>query len=132
MHGVVRCRPAHRRRQRPRQHTRRGICRAALRAVTAARLYLSGAIPNLVKAAESCGSNVQYVRAAIVLLRSENSGLLGRVLRGHESLLAAASQVQRLVDLVAAYRAADEKDHIAFARAAGPDRLFDEVVAAVS
>jgi hypothetical protein len=132
MHGVVRCRPAHRRRQRPRQHMRHGICAAALRAITAARLYLSGAIPNLVKAAESCGSNVDYVRAAIVVLRSENSVLLDHVLRGHVPLLAAASQVRRLVDLLAAYRAADAKDHVASFRVLGPDRVFDEVVQAVS
>jgi hypothetical protein len=81
--------------------------------------------------AESCGSNVHYVRAAILLRRSENSVLLDRVLRGHVSLLAAASQVQRFVDLIAAYRAADVKDHIASFRALGPERLFDEIVQAV-
>jgi hypothetical protein len=111
---------------------RRGVCAAALHAVTAARLYVSGTIPNLIKAAESCGANVHYVRAAIVLLRSENSALLDHVLHGHVSILAAAGQVERLVDLITAYRAADENDHIAFARAAGPDRLFDEALQAVS
>jgi hypothetical protein len=139
MHGLIRpvrgrrrlFRSAQRRRQSPHQHMRHGVCAAALRAVTAARLYLSGTIPNLVEAAESCGSNVAYVRAAIVLLRSENSTLLDRVLRGHVPLLAAASQVERLVNLIAAYRAADVKDHVAFARAAGPERLFDELVQAV-
>jgi hypothetical protein len=69
---------------------------AALRAITAGRLYLAGTIPNLLEAAESCGSNVQYVRAAIVVLKSENSTLLEHVLRGHFPLLAAASQVERL------------------------------------
>jgi hypothetical protein len=111
---------------------RHGVRAAALRAVTAARLYLSGQIPNLVKAAESCGSNVTYLCAAIVVLRSENSVLLDRVLRGHIPLLAAANQVRRVVDLVAAYQTANEQDHVAFARAAGPERLFDEVVQAVS
>src|SRR6266436_1789430 len=130
MHGLFR--PARSRRQSPRQHMRHGVCAAALRASTAARLYLSQTIPNLVKAAESCGSNVNYVRAAIVLLRSENSVLLDRVFRGHVPLLAAASQVERLVKLIAAYRKTDEKDHVAFARAAGPERLFDELVQAVN
>jgi hypothetical protein len=111
---------------------RYGVRAAALRAITAARLHLSGAIPNLLKAAESCGSNVKYVCAAIILLRSENSVLLDRVLRGHVSILAAASQVRRLVELIAAYRATNEKDHITFARAAGPDRLFEEIVQAVA
>jgi hypothetical protein len=93
-------------------------------------LYLSGQIPNLLKAAESCGSNTKYVIAAIILLRSENSVLLDRVLRGHVSITAAASQVRRLVDLVAAYRAADVNDHVASFRALGPDRVFDELVMA--
>jgi hypothetical protein len=118
--------------RRRRRYMRHGMCAAALRAVTAAQLYLADTIPDLLKAAESCGSNVHYVRAAIILLRSENSVLLDRVLHGHIPLLAAANQVRRFVDLVAAYQAADEKDHVAFARAAGPERLFDEVVQAVS
>jgi hypothetical protein len=110
---------------------RHGVCAAALRAITAARLYASGTIPNLIRAAESCGSNVRYIRAAIVLLRSEDFVLLDRVLRGHVPLLAAASQVQRFVDLVAAYQAADVKDHVDSFRVLGPERVFDEAVQAV-
>jgi hypothetical protein len=82
------------------------------------------------KASESCGSTPKYVVAAIILLRSENAVLLDRVLRGHVSILAAASQVRRLVELIAAYKAADAKDHITTFRMLGPDRVFDEVVAA--
>jgi hypothetical protein len=111
---------------------RHGVCAAALRAITAARLYLSGQIPNLHKAAESCGSNVKYVLAAIVVLRSENSVLLDRVLRGHVPLLAAASQVRRLVELLDAYKATNEKDHVTCFRTAGPDRVFEEVVQAAA
>jgi hypothetical protein len=125
-------RPTRSRRQRVRRHVRHGVCTAALRSVTAAKLYIAGTTPNLLKAAESCGSNVTYVRAAVVVLRAENSVLLDRVLRGHIPLLAAASQVEKLVGLIAAYNAASEQDHVAFARAAGPDRLFDEAVQAVS
>jgi hypothetical protein len=86
----------------------------------------------LLRVAESCGSNVEYVRAAIVVLRSENSGLLTQVLCGQVPLLAAANQVRRLVDLVVAYRATTEQDHIACFRLAGPDHVFDEVVQAVA
>jgi hypothetical protein len=114
-----------------RRHMRHGVCAAALRAITAARLYASGTIPNLIKAAESCGSNVHYIRAAIILLRSKDSVLLDRVLRGHIPLLAAASQVRRFVDLVAAYQAADVKDHVDSFRVLGPERVFDEAVQAV-
>jgi hypothetical protein len=113
------------------QHMRYGVRAAALRAVTAARLYLAGTIPNLLKAAESCGSNVCYVRAAIAVLRSENAVLLDRVLRGHVSILAAANRVRRVVALLAAYQAADEQDHVASFRVLGPDRVFEEIVQAV-
>jgi hypothetical protein len=113
-----------------RRHMRHGVRAAALRAITAARLYLSGQIPNLAKAAESCGSNVKYVCAAIILLRSENSVLLDRVLRGDVAIQVAARQVRRLVDLVAAYRAADVNYHVASFRTLGTDRVFDELVMA--
>ena len=111
---------------------RHGVCAAALHAVTAARLYLSGAILDLLKASESCGSNPTYVSAAIVVLRSENAGLLEHVPRGHIPLLAAANQVRRLVDLVRAYRASDQNDHITCFRTAGPDHVFEEVVQAAA
>jgi hypothetical protein len=116
---------------RRRRHMRNGVRAAALRAVTAGRLYIAGTVPNLLKAAESCGSNVAYVRAAIVLLRSENSALLDRVLRGHVPLLAAANQVERLVSLIRAYRRTSEQDHVASFRMLGPERVFDEIVQAV-
>jgi hypothetical protein len=39
--------------------------------------------------------------------------------------------VQRFVDLVAAYQAADVKDHVDSFRVLGPERVFDEAVQAV-
>jgi hypothetical protein len=120
------------RRQRVCRRFRHGVCTAALRAVTAARLYLSGTVPNLAKAAVSCGSNVCYVRAAIAVLRSENAELLDFVVHGRVSLLAAARQVEPLVNLIDAYRAANQKDRVASFRTLGPERVFDEIVLAAA
>jgi hypothetical protein len=102
---------------------------AALRAVTAARLYASGGV-SLARAAECCGSNVLYLRAAIVLLKTENAALLDRVLRGRESLTAAANRAQHVADLMSAYRGASDADRVTFARTAGMDALLNMLVSA--
>jgi hypothetical protein len=107
------------------RHKRGGRCAAAVRAMTAAKLYLAGSTPSLEAAAFSCGTNPAYVRAAIVLLRSENATLLSRVLRGDLPLLAAAAQVKRVANLVEAYRTASAGDRVAFARTVGSTVLFD-------
>jgi len=54
-----------RRRQSPRRHFRNGHRAAALRAITAGELYLTGAAPTITAATERCGSNRIYVKAAI-------------------------------------------------------------------
>jgi len=83
----------------------------------------------LQKAAESCGSNVAYVRAAIALVRSENQTLINTVIRGFVPILTAAKQVQQLGQLIAAYRSATVPDRIAFAKVVGPTTLFDTMLA---
>lgn len=125
---------AHRHRQRrsTRRYFRHGQCAAALRAVTAAKLYAGGAIPNLAFAAASCGSNVAYVRAAVILLKSENMSLLGKVLAGHVPLLTAAAQAKRVADLISAYRSANDQDRVAFARTCDAEKIFDVLVEAVA
>jgi hypothetical protein len=75
---------------------------------------------NLAMAAMSCGSNVPYVAAMLVLISSENAALIERVLVGEVSILTAAREVKRLATLVAAYRAADPADHVAFAQTIAP------------
>jgi hypothetical protein len=82
----------------------------------------------LVDAAVACGSCIQYVRAAIVLLKSENASLLERVLRGNAPLLQTAAEAQRLADLVAAYRKARPEDLQALGRAVGAENLFTAVI----
>jgi hypothetical protein len=62
-----------------RRHFRHGHRAAVMRAITAAKLYLKKTIPHLGIAAEACGSNVTYVTAAVILLRSENATLLKQV-----------------------------------------------------
>ena len=120
-----------RRRQSPRRRFRNRGCAAALRSVTAARFYLGGTIPTLELAAASCGSNVPYVRAAIVVLQSEGH-TLERVLAGKVPLLAAAQEVRRLADLLAAYRRATPQDLVALGRAVTAERLWaDAIVPAI-
>jgi hypothetical protein len=101
-----------------------------LRAITAAKLYATGAITSLAKAAEACGSNVIYVKAATVLLKVENEALLRRVLAGYEPLLESAQQARRTADLISAYRSANDADRVAFARTCGTEAIFDVLVEA--
>jgi hypothetical protein len=117
-------------RRSPRRHFRHGQRAAVRRALTAAKLYSSGAITSIAKAAESCGSNSIYVKAVTVLLKAENAALLDRVLAGHEPLLGAAQQAQRTADLVAAYRSANPADRIAFARVCDPHAILEVLVEA--
>jgi hypothetical protein len=135
MHGftVLTKRKSRRRQYRSaRRHFRHDLSAAALRASTGARLLAAGAVPSLTLAAASCGSNVAYVRAMAVLLKSENTPLLERVLAGDMPVLAAAAQTRRLADLIDAYRRADNSDHIAFLRTCGTDRLLNELAEAAS
>jgi hypothetical protein len=120
----------HRRRS-PRRHFRNQQRTAVIRAVTAARLYASGAAPTLSAAATACGSNVHYIAAAVILLRAEDSTLLDRALRGAVPLLAAANQAKRVACLVDAYRAASADDLVAFTRIVGPASIWDNVIAPV-
>jgi hypothetical protein len=106
MHGLIRGR--RRSRQSSRRHFRSGQRAAVVRAATAAKLYLEKSVPTLAAAAEACGTNVAYVRAAVALLKAEDPSLL----------------------LVNAYRSATDEDRVAWARAEGAEHIFDVLVAA--
>jgi hypothetical protein len=110
----------------PRQ--RGGERLAVKRALTAARCYLNGDIATLQKAALSCGSNVEYVQAAIVVILSENTVLLYDVLHGNIGLLVAAEWAAKASALVAALRAASAKDLAAAARVMGAEFIWDKMV----
>jgi hypothetical protein len=112
-------------RQSARARFRHGQRMAAVRAITAARLYLSKSAPTQIAAAERCGSGVVYVRAAVTLLQSENATLINEVIAGRVPILFAAKQMRRLAGLVAAYRTASATDRVQFAHAIGPTTLFD-------
>jgi hypothetical protein len=114
------------RRRSSRRRFRYGVRAAVVRALTGARIYLNGFVSTLAAAAYGCGSNVIYVRAAVIVLKSENTALLDQVLEGDLPLLEAARQVEQLGKLVAAYRGASAADRVAFARAIGPSTLFDD------
>jgi hypothetical protein len=86
---------------------------------------LDGRAPTIKAAAMRCGSSVPYVRAAIALLRSENTSLITSVMHGDVPLLAAARGVGQLASLVAAYRQASAADRVAFAKVIGPSTLFE-------
>jgi hypothetical protein len=122
-------RPAH---QSSRRHFRHGQRAAALRALTAAKLYQQGIGPTLDAVAGMCGSNARYVAAAIQILQSEDLLLLDAVVAGKVPVLQAAAQVRRQASLVAAYRNAEETDRVALARAVGAEVIFDTLVSAIA
>jgi hypothetical protein len=135
MHGfdaLPRCKDPRRQYRSARRHFRHGQRAAVLRAATAAKLYCAGAIPTLALAAACCGSSVRYVEAVTVLLKTENTTLLDRVLKGHAPLLSTAAQAKRVADLVAAYRRADDADRVAFMRTCGTEDILNELVEAAS
>jgi hypothetical protein len=132
MHSLVTSGHRLRQRQSARRRFRHGQRAAAVRAFTGARLYLNCAVPTLAAAADSTGSCPAYVQAAVVLLKADNASLTAEVLDGRVSLLQAAAQVRRMVDLVTAYKLAQDPDRVAFARACGIETIFNTLVAASS
>jgi hypothetical protein len=130
MHGLFKATPPRRQRKSSRRHFRHGLRAAAVRAFTAASLHLhkSPLVSALASAAECTGSNVSYVRAATVLLKANNTSLIGEVMAGRIPLLQAASQVRHLVNLVEAYRAASPEARAAAGRTVGIDAVWDEMI----
>jgi hypothetical protein len=68
-----------------RKHFRHGQRAAVARALTGAHLHLNGMATSLKTAAFMSGSNPQYVKAAEVLLKTENLTVLDRVVRAHSA-----------------------------------------------
>jgi hypothetical protein len=128
MHGLISASSRRRQRRSARRHIRHGQRAAALRAFTAARLYLDKAARTVAVAAECTGSNPRYVLAALTLLRNEDAGLVKDVLRDRIPLLKAAAQVQRVVELVTAYRSASVPQRATAAKRVGIDTVWDEMI----
>ena len=94
----------------------RGNSLAALRATTGAGLLASGRAATAEVAAACVGSTPVHVRAAAVLLKSEDKPLLDAVLCGEVALYRAAQQARRVSKLVDAYRRASRDDLITATR----------------
>jgi hypothetical protein len=110
------------------KHRVRNNSRTALQAITGARMCASGQAENVVVAAACTGSTPVHVRAAIVLLKSEDDPMIDCALRGEISLLKAAKQARRVANLVNAYRNASRDELITATRILGgtvvPDTAF--------
>jgi hypothetical protein len=107
-------------RQSPRQQFRKGICTAALRAFTAGELYRDQQFQlTLAEAALRVGSNIAYVRAAIILLEHGDPVLINRVLYGKCNILEAAASVAVVVKLVTAFKLATSENLATFSAISG-------------
>src|SRR5215831_10026569 len=108
-----------------RRHFRHGWRAAAARAFTGAELYLNRTASTLAVAAACCGSNVPYIRAAIVLIQDETARQ--SVLEGRVPLLAAAHEARQrqeaarvsVEEMTAAWRGWTPGQRAQFGRAVG-------------
>jgi hypothetical protein len=122
-------RPSNRRRH-PHYQIRRGQRRAAVQALTAAKLWLGVPIPapTQTEAAVMAGSNLAYLKAAAIVIEHGDESLIAQVKAGRVPLLQAAKRVRGRVDLIRAYREAGPLDRAALGRAVGAVAIFDAAV----
>jgi hypothetical protein len=109
---------------------RGGRVAAVVRAFTGGHLHQGVPVKasTLRGAATMVGSNVAYIQAAEIVLQAQDPVLMAKVLRGQVPLLEAALQVKGRVRLTSAYTNASPTDRVEFARAVGPENLFDNAV----
>jgi hypothetical protein len=136
MHGLISVTRRRRQRASARRHFRHGWRAAAVRAFTGAGLYIDKKVPTLVRAAEDCGSNVQYVRAAVAVLKDGSLNEQALVLTGHLPLLEAANQarLRRKIpvdEAVMAWRSWTPEQRADFGRGAGISEIWDHAIAPV-
>jgi len=143
MHGLIKVSPRRRQRASARRHFHDGCRAAAARAFTAAEIYLDKKVPSLAAAALHCGSNVQYVQAAVVLLRDKTALYPQRmrrsVLEGRAPLLAAAREARQRQEaaritvekMAAAWRCWTPGQRANFGRAVGAAEIWDDAIAPV-
>jgi hypothetical protein len=115
LHYNPQLRPTARKVKNRRRQMQNGHRLAALRALTAATLCREKNW-SVAMAATSCGSNIVYVEALLTVLRSENTTLLQRVLKGEVSIVAAARAMKRIARLVSAFRGTTAAEHAVFGR----------------
>jgi len=127
------------RRRSPHRQFRNGRRAAAVRAFTGARLYLDKKAPTLIQAAEDCGSNVQYVRAAITVIEDGSLAEHALILTGDLPLLTAASEARlrrkaervTVEEAVASWRSWTPEQRVAFGRGAGISEIWDCAISPV-
>jgi hypothetical protein len=136
MYDLTKVSPRRRQRASARRHFRHGYRAAAVRAFTGAEIYLDKKVPNLAAAAMHCGSNVQYVQAAIVLIQAEALHpwkMRQSVLEGRVPLLAAAHEARRrqkaarvtVEEMTAAWRGWTSSQRAYFGRSVGVAEIWD-------
>jgi hypothetical protein len=121
----------HKRRKRLNPHRQfiSGQRSAIVRALTAAQLLREGTAETATMAARMCGSCPQYVKAAGILHQNGDQKVIAAVLNGDRSLLEVARGIERVSKLVKIYKAASPAERVAFGKAIGVPRLFDQAVA---
>ena len=88
-------------------------------------------IDTVTKAAIATGVPRPQIDNALTILRSDNVKLVSQVLNGFETLHHAAKSVRARVKLIDTFKQATPADRIALCQAAGPDVVFDTLVAAL-
>jgi len=143
MHGLIKVSRRPRQRASARRHFHNGCRAAAARAFTAAEIYLAERVPSLAAAALHCGSNVQYVQAAIVLIQDKTAphpqGVQQSILEGRVPLLAAARAARQrqkaervtVEEMVATWRLWTPVQRANFGRTVGVAEIWDDAIASV-
>lgn len=98
---------------------------AVVKAMVAARLYMSGQAKTLKEAATTTGATVSYVRDAVTVLKANDPNLEKMVHRGMASLPTMAAWVRPVVRMVEAFTKGCESAQMAFVEAVGTDELSD-------
>jgi hypothetical protein len=121
---------ARRQPRRVRPYHRNGAQLAAVRAVTAARLWRGDhvTVTSQAEAATACGASLSYVLAAAVVLDAGNDALVADVLAGRVPLLTAARHVRKRARLLKAFRQASPADLAELGRSAGVGEVWDRVI----
>jgi hypothetical protein len=116
--------------RRPRPYHRDGEQLAAVRAVTAARLWRGDhvTVSSQAEAATACGASLSYVAAAAVVLDAGNDALVADVLAGRVQLMTVARHVKKRARLLKAFRQASPADLAEFGRSAGVGEVWDRVI----
>jgi hypothetical protein len=132
MHGFLKAttkRPR-RIRQSSKRHFRDNQRAAAVRACTAARLYLGIPIPpaTITQAAVMAGCSRPYVMAMVAILKSEDWSTFNKAMRGDLPILQAAAIVRTRSRLVDAFRKASFADRVALVKTIGAEKVFDEAL----